>query len=124
MLKYQERQYRRQQHEQLRRMLQQVAIEATKMTLNVAGDTVVQTGRAVTSKKQQSAWSKMRYKLVKRTKPVRKLFGMTRAQGHVAAKLTAAFIPLLIAHSMMKCEHSKSIGASGSELRWPRRKSK
>ena len=83
-------------HEQLRRMLQEAALEASKLTLNVAGDTVMQTGKAVTGKKQQSAWSKMRYKLVKRTKRVRKLFGMTRAQGHVAAKLTAAFIPLLV----------------------------
>jgi hypothetical protein len=83
-------------HEQLRRMLQQAALEATKLTLNVAGDTVVQTGKAMTSKKQQSAWSKMRYKLVKRTKPVRKLFGMTREQGHVAAKVGAAFVPLLV----------------------------
>ena len=83
-------------HEQLRRMLQQAALEATKLTLNVAGDTVVQTGKAMTSKKQQSAWSKMRYGIVKRTKTIRKLFGMTRAQGHVAAKIGAAFTPMLV----------------------------
>ena len=100
-------------HEQLRRMLQQVALEATKMTLNVAGDTVVQTGKAVTSKKQQSAWSKMRYKLVKRTKPVRKLFGMTREQGHVAAKLGAAFVPLLV-FVMLGCV----VGRALEEEQW------
>jgi hypothetical protein len=84
-------------HEQLRRMVQHAALEATKLALNTAGDTVMQTGKAVTSKKQHSnwSWSKTRYKLVKRTKLVRKLFGMTRAQGHVAAKLAAAFIPLI-----------------------------